>query len=381
MRLAMNSALTGMQFSGIRRFTALAKQTPGCILLTLGEPEFDTPAPIRQAAVQALEAGDTHYPPNNGKEALLKALSAFGAKQRLSYSPQEIIVTCGATEALLCALTAVLEPGDEVMVPTPAFGLYQSITQLCRGVYRPVDTRAAGFQLSADALQNAWTPRTKALVLTSPNNPTGCVYNSQSLEAVAALVRRTGIYVICDDVYSQLVYSPNFVRFAARYRDLRENIIVVDSFSKPYAMTGWRLGWLMADGPVKQQMEKVHQYSVVSVTSFTQTACALALESDISPMRETYRTRRDMVCRRLAAMGLPAEKPEGAFYIFPSIQKFGMSSEEFCTRLIREGGLALVPGSCFGAEGYVRLSFCCGDDTLAQGLDRLEAFVRRLEQE
>ena len=381
MRLPMNPAVTGLTLSGIRRFTALAAQTPGCVKLTLGEPEFDTPLPIRQAAQQALEQSDTHYPPNNGRAELLEALSAFSEKQGLHYAPEEFVVTCGATEALLCALSGVVDVGDEVLVPIPAFGLYESLIGLCRGVYKPVNTEPYGFQLSEEALNAAVSERTKAIILTSPNNPTGCVYTKESLDAVAELVRRTGIYVICDDVYWQLCYTDSFGRFAATYPDLRENIIVVESFSKPYAMTGWRLGWLAADAPVKQQLQKVHQYSVVSVTSFSQTACITALESDVSAMRQSYRQRRDYVYQRLCKMGLPVNKPEGAFYIFPCIRQFGMSSEEFCTRLIQESGLALVPGSCFGSEGYVRLSYCCAQDQLEEGLDRLEAFLNQLTKE
>ena len=233
MRLPMNPAVTGLTLSGIRRFTALAAQTPGCVKQTLGEPEFDTPLPIRQAAQQALEQSDTHYPPNNGRPELLAALSEFSKKQGLDYTPEEFVVTCGATEALLCALSGVVDVGDEVLVPIPAFGLYESLIGLCRGVYKPVDTEPCGFQLNEQALNAAVSERTKAIILTSPNNPTGCVYTRESLDAVAELVRRTGIYVICDDVYWQLSYTDSFARFAALYPDLRENIIVVESFSKP----------------------------------------------------------------------------------------------------------------------------------------------------
>ena len=213
MRLPMNPAVTGLTLSGIRRFTALAAQTPGCVKLTLGEPEFDTPLPIRQAAQRALEQSDTHYPPNNGRPELLAALSEFSKKQGLDYTPEEFVVTCGATEALLCALSGVVDVGDEVLVPIPAFGLYESLIGLCRGVYKPVDTEPCGFQLNEQALNAAVSERTKAIILTSPNNPTGCVYTRASLDAVAELVRRTGIYVICDDVYWQLSYTDSFARF------------------------------------------------------------------------------------------------------------------------------------------------------------------------
>ncbi|MCI8539310.1 MAG: aminotransferase class I/II-fold pyridoxal phosphate-dependent enzyme [Oscillospiraceae bacterium] len=375
MRLPMNEAVTGLELSGIRRFTALARQTPGCVLLTLGEPEFQTPPSIKAEAMASLDKNETHYPPNNGEGYLLSALSQEAAAQNLSYSPEEIVVTCGATEALFSTLTALLNPGDEVIVPTPAFGLYESIIRLARGVFVPLDTREDRFQITRAALERAASPRTKAIILTSPNNPTGCVYTPETLDQVAALARRTGLYAVCDDVYRQLVYTEAFPRFAVRHPELREQIIVIDSFSKPYAMTGWRLGWLMADRPVKEQIQKVHQYAVVSVTSFTQRACVAALKSDAAPMRESYRRRRDLVCRRLKDMGLETVRPEGAFYVFPSIARYGMSSEEFCTQLIQKGGLGLVPGACFGAEGFVRLSYCYSEEELKEGLDRLERFL------
>lgn len=378
MRLPMNDALAGLKLSGIRRFTAMARRTPGCVQLTLGEPEFDTPEPVKAGAVRSLAQNETHYPPNNGQPYLLEALSEAAAGRGLRYAPGEIILTCGATEALFSAFTALLNPGDEVVVPTPAFSLYESIVTALHGVPVPLDTSRDGFQLTEDGLRAALSPRTKAVVLNSPNNPTGCVYNERTFSLVADIARETGLYVVCDDVYHALTYDGGQPGFAARFPELREQVIVVDSFSKPYAMTGWRLGWLMADAPVKAQIEKAHQYAVSSAASFTQRACAAALSLDAAPVRERYRRRRDLVYRRLTELGLSVTKPEGAFYIFPSIAKFGMGAEEFCTRLIREGGLALVPGTCFGVEGYARLSYCYGEAELAEGLDRLAAFVGRL---
>ena len=378
MRLPMNPAVTGLTLSGIRRFTALATQTPGCVKLTLGEPEFDTPLPIRQAAQRALEQSDTHYPPNNGRPELLAALSEFSKKQGLDYTPEEFVVTCGATEALLCALSGVVDVGDEVLVPIPAFGLYESLIGLCRGVYKPVDTEPCGFQLNEQALNAAVSERTKAIILTSPNNPTGCVYTRASLDAVAELVRRTGIYVICDDVYWQLSYTDSFARFAALYPDLRENIIVVESFSKPYAMTGWRLGYCMADAPIRDRMQIFHQHAVVSAPSYVQPACVKALETDVSAVRELFRRRRDYVYRRLVDMGLKVQEPEGAFYMFIDIRRYGMKSEDFCVKMLREGLVGLIPGVYFGTEGFMRLSYCYSDEDLKEGLDRMERFFKTL---
>ena len=380
MALELNDALDSLQLSGIRRITAKAKQTPGCVLLTLGEPDGNTADEVKREVGVSLEANDTHYPPNNGKEGLRSALSAHMARRGLSYSADEVIVTCGATEALFVALTCVMNPGDEVIVPTPAFGLYESIVTLNRGVFVALDTRKTEFQIDDEALRSVASPRTKAIVLTSPNNPTGCAYDEESLAAVARFACEHDVFVICDDVYASLVYDDFPYRgFACRYPDLRDRVIVCDSFSKPYAMTGWRLGWVAADASIAAQMAKIHQYMVSSVPSFVQRAAERALEQDVAPARGVYRERRDYVLRRLDAMGLPCVHPAGAFYAFPSIERFGMPSEEFCLRLIDEEGVALVPGSCFSAEGFVRLSYCCSMESIEAGLDRLERFVLGLE--
>lgn len=378
MALETNKDLAGLATSGIRRFTALANQTPGCVKLTLGEPEFDTPAPICAAVSGSLARGLTHYPPNNGRPELLEALSAYMGRQGLSYGPDELIVTCGATEALAASLMALIDPGDEVIVPTPAFGLYESIVRAAHGVVVSLDTSANGFQISDELLEGVVGERTKAIVITSPNNPTGCVYDAHTLDAVARAQERYGLFVICDDVYNRLVYSEGYERYAARHPEARELTIVVDSFSKPWAMTGWRLGWLAAAPALKAQVEKMHQYLVSSVPAFLQDAAVVALGCDVEPMRETYERRRDYVCERLDGMGLSLEHPAGAFYAFPSIESLGIGSEELCRRAISEAGVALVPGTCFGSEGFVRLSYCVSDEDLKVGLDRLESFVASL---
>lgn len=379
MALTLNESLDSLQLSGIRRITAKAKQTPGCILLTLGEPDGNTADAVKEEVAVSLGANDTHYPPNNGKDFLRDAIARHMEKRGLSYGADDVIATCGATEALFVALSCIMNPGDEVIVPTPAFGLYESIVTLNRGAFVPFDTRSSAFQIDSHGLQSVASERTKAIVLTSPNNPTGCAYDEESLDAVARFARERDVFVICDDVYASLVYDDAPYRgFACRYPDLRDRTIVCDSFSKPYAMTGWRLGWVAADGPLIAQMSKIHQYMVSSVPSFVQRAAACALDQDVAPACDTYRKRRDYVLARLDAMGLPCVHPVGAFYAFPSIEKFGMPSEEFCLRLIDEAGVALVPGSCFSAEGFVRLSYCCSMEAIREGLDRLESFVGKL---
>lgn len=379
--MLLNEAVYGAKRSAIREFSKLAGKTPGCIALTLGEPDFATPQPVCDAVPEALAAGQTHYIDNNGAYALREAIARFEReKNGMDYTPDEVILTAGATEALFVALFGILNPGDEVIVPTPAFVLYEQIIGLCRGAFVPYDTAPDGFQLDADRLRALITPRTKAIILNSPNNPTGCVYNESGLQAVHDAVQGREIFVICDDVYRQLDYTGGYHSFA-EFRDLRQQILLVQSFSKPYAMTGWRMGYLLSDASVKERLELLHQFMVVSTPAPFQTACIRALGCDVTPMLETYRARRSYVLQRLRDMQLPVCTPDGAFYVFPSIREFGLTSAEFCTRMIREAGLAATPGSCFGAEGYIRLTYCYGNDQLREGLDRLEQFVRALRAE
>ena len=378
MELRMNDAVMNVQVSGIRRFTYLVRATPGACALTIGEPDLNTPDPIKAAAKAALDADDTHYPPGNGYPYLLEAISKFEAEQHgLRYSPDEIIVTVGATEAVSAAFHTLLNPGDEVIIPTPAFGLYEAAVRLCRAVPVFLPTEGSGFQIDAGALASVLTPRTKAIVLTSPNNPTGCIYSRETLAAVHDLLRDKPVFVLCDDVYRTLTYEEGYHSFA-EYRDMRDRIVVVQSFSKPYAMTGWRVGYVMADAAMKGRMEVFHQYAVTSVPAFIQPACVKALETDTAPMVELFRKRRDYVYRRLTDMGLPVQKPQGAFYMFVDLRKYGMDSVVFCERMLKESLVGIIPGVYFGTEGYARLSYCYSDADLKEGLDRIERFIKSL---
>ena len=379
MKEFLNTALYGASHSAIRQYTALAAQTPGCIGLTLGEPDFDTPTVVRDAAHASLENHETHYIANNGAYALREKIAAFEReKHGLDYAADEVIVTAGATGALFTALFGILNPGDEVIIPTPAFVLYAEIVKLCRGVPVFLDTSSDGFQIRAERLNACVTGKTKAILLNSPNNPTGCVLDSESLQAVRTAVEDKPIFVVCDDVYRQLIYTETYHSFA-EFHDLRRQLLVVQSFSKPYAMTGWRVGYLLADKSVKERLELLHQFMVVSTPAPFQRACITALGCDVTPLRETYRKRRAYVLGRLREMGLDVTEPEGAFYVFPSIERFGLPSGEFCARMIKEAGLAATPGACFGAEGHIRLTYCYSDGALKEGLDRLERFCRELE--
>ena len=378
MELKMNDAVMNVQLSGIRRFTYLVRATPGACALTIGEPDLNTPDPVKDAAKAALDENMTHYPPGNGFPYLLEAISKFEAEHHgLHYAPEEIMVTVGATEAVFVTLSALLNPGDEVIIPTPAFGLYEAIVRLCRGVPVFLPTEDTAFQIDPKALAAVLTPRTKAVILTSPNNPTGCIYTSRTLDAVHEVLKDRPVFVVCDDVYRTLTYVEDYHSFA-EYQDMRDRIVVVQSFSKPYAMTGWRVGYVMADAAVKGRMEVFHQYAVTSVPAFIQPACVKALETDTAPMVEIFRKRRDYVYQRLTDMGLPIQEPQGAFYVFVDVRKFGMDSVTFCQRMLKESLVGIIPGIYFGTEGYARLSYCYSDADLKEGLDRIERFIRSL---
>lgn len=378
MRRRLNAALATARRSAIREFSDLAARTPDCIRLTLGEPDLDTPAPVCARVGAALDAGQTHYIPNNGVPALREAIAAYERERHgLDYGAADVIVTAGATEALFVSLFGILEPGDEVVIPEPAFVLYREIVNLCRGVTVPLDTAPNAFQLRYDALAPLVGPRTKAIVLNSPNNPTGCVYDRESLETVYRLVRERDIFVICDDVYRSFCYNTEYHSFA-EYRDLREKLLVVQSFSKTWAMTGWRMGWLLADASVRERLELVHQYMVTSTPAPFQEAGIEALRQDTGAMRAEYARRRAYTLERLTGMGLSFPPPDGAFYVFPSIARYGMGSTDFCTRLLKEAGVAVTPGGAFGADDRFRLSYCCGMEALERGLDRMERFLSSL---
>lgn len=374
--IPLNSRLDNLKPSGIRRFTNLAKTVPDCVMLTLGEPDFDTPRPIVDAAWTALQAGQTHYAPNQGLETLRGAVAEYESKRALPCDPSQVLITVGASGALFTALLGILNPGEEVIIPTPAFPLYESIAAVAGAKVVPLNTKGDGFQITEAALANAITPKTKAIVLNSPNNPTGTVYTQASLDAVKAAVRGKPIYILCDNVYQQLSARP--CPDLSLDPDLREQVLLCQSFSKPYAMTGWRVGYLVGPAEVVSRLLLLNAAQIAAVPTFLQTACVTALTVDPSPMAQVYEKRRAFVCRRLRDMGLSFPEPEGAFYVFPDISRFGLDSATLCTRMIREAQVAVVPGSCFGAEGHIRLSYCCADAALETGLDRMESFLRTL---
>ena len=375
--IPLNQNLSALKRSAIRVYSNLARETEDCAMLTIGEPDFDTPEAIKLAAVAALNANQTHYAPNQGTLALRKAIADFETARGHGTEPENVLVTIGACHALFTALFGILNPGEEVIVPTPGFGLYETIATISGAKTVPLDVSKTGFQITKEALEAAITSRTKAIVINSPCNPTGVVFNAESLANVKAALLGKPIFVISDNVYNQLSYGDSCPDLSLD-AELKDQLILCQSFSKPYAMTGWRIGYLTCPAYVMDRLLLLSAAEITAVPTFLQEAAVTALQTDPAPMKEVYRRRRDYVCRRLREMNLSFPEPEGAFYVFVDIRKFGLDSGTFCTRMIKEGKVAAVPGACFGAEGYIRLSYCYCDEELKKGLDRMEAFLQTL---
>ena len=370
--IPLNQNLYQLKRSPIRVYSDLAKQTPGCISLTIGEPDFDTPEAIKTAAVAALTENRTHYAPNQGAMELRQAIAELEAVK-----PEQVLVTVGATQAMFTALLGILNPGEEVIVPVPGFVLYESIAAVAGAKAVPLNLAETGFQIEKQALEALITPKTKAIILNSPNNPTGVILNEESLAAVKEAVLGKDIFLICDHVYGRLCEKdmPDLTKDS----QLKDQLILCQSFSKPWAMTGWRIGYLVCPEYVMERLLLLSAATIAAVPTFLQAAAVEALKTDVGPMAESYAKRRDYVCRRLEALGLSFPKPEGAFYVFPDIRKFGMTSDEFCKCMIRQAKVAAVPGSCFGTEGYIRISCCCSEADLEEGMNRMEAFLKKMQ--
>ena len=379
MSIKLNENIQKIETSLIRRFNDMADRQNAELFLTLGEPAFNTPDSVKQACVDALYQNKTHYGPNTGIKELREKVAEFEKrKNNLDYTPDEVMITNGSTEALTCALFTILNPGDEVIIPTPAFLLYEMIITYtgAKAVY--MDMSANDFQISKKMLDEYITDKTKAIILTSPNNPSGTIFNADTLENVRSAVKDRDIFVICDECYNQLVFTDEKPKSFCNFSDMRDRIIVCQSFSKPYAMTGWRLGYMMAPEYIIKHAMKAHQFMTVSAGTFVQYAGIAALDFDPSQFVAVYKKRRDYVYDRLVKMGFDVIKPDATFYIFPSVRKFGLDSYEFCKRLLEEQSVVIIPGVAFGSEGNVRISFCVDDDVLVKALDRIEIFVKNL---
>ena len=372
--------------SGIRRFFDIAAEMDDVISLGVGEPDFKTPWNIRRAGIESLERGHTWYTANSGLMQLREAACGY-LKRRftLEYDPKkELLITVGGSEAIDIAIRALVEPGDEVLVVEPSFVCYTPITELTGGVPVPIATRAEdAFRLTPEQLKAAITPRTKLLILPFPNNPTGAVMRRAHLEAIAGVLRGTDIMVLSDEIYAELTYGDERHISFAEIDGMKERTILVQGFSKSYAMTGWRLGYAAGPAPVIKQMTKIHQFSIMCAPTTSQYAAVEALrngDADIEEMRGQYDMRRRLLVDGLNRMGLDCFSPEGAVYVFPSIRSTGLSSSDFCMRLLEAERVAVVPGDAFGesGEGFVRISYSYSVNHLLEALKRIDRFLKTL---
>lgn len=380
----LNRTLKDVKPSGIRRFFDIANEMDHVISLSVGEPDFSTPWHIRQVGIQSLEEGKTWYTANAGMIRLREAISAFTERRTgVHYDPKtEIMVSVGGSEAIDLAFRATLNPGDEVLIPVPSFVCYEPLTRMAGGVPVMIETKAQdAFRLTASALRAAITPRTKLLVLPFPNNPTGGIMRREHLEEIAEVLRGTSILVLADEIYAELTYGDEPHVSIVSLPGMRERTLLINGFSKAFAMTGWRLGYLCGPAPIAKAIVKLHQFGIMSAPTTAQYAAIEALENgeeDIAHMRDEYDLRRRFIVRELNDMGLSCFDPEGAFYVFPSIAITGLSSEDFCRQLLEQEHVAVVPGSAFGdcGEGYVRISYCYSLEHITEAMKRMRRFLR-----
>ena len=371
--------------SGIRKFFDLMETMDDVVGLTVGQPDFVTPWHIREAGIESLEKGKTYYTSNSGTFELRKEINNYLTRRfNVSYSPEsEIIVTVGGSEAIDIAIRAVLEPGDEIIIPTPSFVCYSPIAKMTGATPVILETRYEDkFKITPEALKAAITPKTKMLVLPYPNNPTGAIMTEEELKDIADVLRNTNILVLSDEIYAEMTYGRKHCSIAS-IEDMWERTIIVSGFSKAYAMTGWRLGYLCAPKPLTEQMLKIHQYCIMSAPTTAQFAAIEALKNgdeDVKMMMDEYNRRRRYIFNGLKGLGIESFEPEGAFYIFPNVGQFGLTSDEFCNRLIYEHKCAIVPGNAFGAggEGFARISYAYSIKHITLALERIEAFVKTL---
>lgn len=381
----LSQKILAIKPSGIRKFFDLVSEMQDVISLGVGEPDFDTPWHIRDEGIYALEKGRTFYTSNSGLKSLRQEISNYIKRtQNIEYNPDnEIIVTVGGSEAIDIGIRALVNDGDEVIIPQPSYVSYEPCTILANAKPVIVNLKAENeFRLKPDELLNAITDKTKILILPFPNNPTGSIMDREDLEKIANIIIEKDIYVMSDEIYSELSYKEKHVSIAS-LPGLKERTILINGFSKSYAMTGWRLGYACAPKEIIKQMTKIHQFAIMCAPTTSQYAAVEALkngDADVAMMRQSYNQRRRFLLHAFKEMNLPCFEPFGAFYVFPCIKEFGMTSEEFATRLLQEERVAAVPGTAFGAsgEGHLRISYAYSLNNLKKAMERMKRFVDRL---
>ena len=389
MRNPLSKTITTIQPSGIRKFFDIVSEMEDAISLGVGEPDFDTPWHIRDEGIYSLEKGKTFYTSNSGLKELKIEISKFlKRKYDLDYDyNDEMFVTVGGSEAIDMALRAMLDPGDEVIIPQPSYVSYVPCTVLANGTPVPLELKAENeFRLTADELRAAITPKSKILIMPFPNNPTGAIMERKDLEAIVDVIIENDLFVLSDEIYSELTYLENEGHVSiASLPGMKERTILINGFSKSHAMTGWRLGYACGPKAIISQMLKIHQFAIMCAPTTSQYAAVEALKNgddDVAMMREQYNQRRRYLLHRFKEMGLECFEPFGAFYVFPCIKEFGMTSDEFATELLKSRKVAVVPGTAFGdsGEGFVRISYAYSIDNLRVALDRIEGFITELRE-
>ena len=385
MRNAISKKIEGIQPSGIRKFFDVVREMPDAISLGVGEPDFDTPYSVREEGIYALEKGRTFYTSNAGLKELREEISRYlKRKYSLDYdADNEIMVTVGGSEAIDVALRCMVDPGDEVLIPTPCYVSYLPCAIMADAVPKVIELKAENqFKLTRQELIDSITDKTKILILAFPNNPTGAIMTKEELEELVPVIIEHDLFVISDEIYSELTYDNKHCSIAS-LPGMKERTVTINGFSKAFAMTGWRLGYACAPKEIMKQMIKLHQFAIMCAPTNSQFAAIEALKNcddDVDRMVEAYNQRRRFLLNSFKEMGIDCFEPFGAFYVFPSIAKFGMTSEEFANRLLREQKLAVVPGTAFGecGEGFVRISYAYSIENLKQGMDRIRKFIESL---
>ena len=385
MTLPLSETIKNIKPSGIRKFFDIVSEMKDAISLGVGEPDFDTPWHIRDEGIYSLERGKTFYTSNSGLKELREEICRYlDRKQNIKYNPDtEVIVTVGGSEAIDIGLRAMLNPQDEVIIPQPSYVSYEPCTLLAGAKPVIINLKAENnFKLTAEELQNAISPKTKILILPYPNNPTGAIMEKSDLEKIAKIIIDNDIYIISDEIYSELTYGKNHVSIAS-IEGMKERTILINGFSKAYAMTGWRLGYACGPSEIIKQMTKIHQFAIMCAPTTSQYAAIEALKNgdeDVTEMREAYNERRRFLINAFREMGLPCFEPFGAFYVFPCIKEFSMTSEEFATKFLKEEKVAAVPGNAFGGsgEGFLRISYAYSIDNLKIAMERLKRFIDNL---
>ena len=388
MRNPLSKKVVGIQPSGIRKFFDIVSEMKDAISLGVGEPDFDTPWRIREEGIYTLERGKTFYTSNAGlKELKVEICKYLDRKVNVQYNYQdEVIVTVGGSEGIDIALRAMLDEGDEVLIPQPSYVSYLPCTILADGVPVTIPLQEKNeFKLTAEELEAAITPKTKVLIMPFPNNPTGSIMTKEDLEPIVEIVKKYDLFVISDEIYSELSYQGDHVSIAS-FDGMKERTILINGFSKGFAMTGWRLGYACGPKEIIEQMVKIHQFAIMCAPTNSQYAAVEALKNcdeEVQEMRESYNQRRRFLMSEFRRMGLKCFEPFGAFYVFPSIEEFGMTSEEFAMRLLDEEKVAVVPGTAFGdcGEGFLRISYAYSIEDLKVAIGRMENFIMRLRNE